>query len=97
MSWLLVAVEEEAPEPDGKEKIAEQRVFQPNERERRRPQIGGGKKDAAGGAEQHRQPVAEDYVHETKGDRARGDHRGAASKDGLVAPEEIGPKQELLG
>jgi len=90
------AMIEKLAETDHKDEIAEDGVVQTRKQKRSSVLVGHGKQQSAEDAEGHGQPVSENNVHKTEGQRAGQNHQEAAAKKRLVAVKEKGPVDKFL-
>src|SRR5208282_3502286 len=87
---------EKLAETDRKDEIAEDGVVQTRKQKRSSVLIGHGKQQSAENTEGHGQPVSENNVHKTEGQRAGQNHQEAVAKKRLITVKEKGPVDKLL-
>src|SRR5208282_864126 len=85
---------EKLAETDRKDEIAEDGVVQTRKQKRSSVLIGHGKQQSAENTEGHGQPVSENNVHKTEGQRAGQNHQEAVAKKRLITVKEKGPVEK---
>jgi len=91
------AVVEELTQTDGKDEIAENCVVETREKERAGVLVGEGKQEAPDDAQDHGEPIAKDYVHESESKGTGSNHQQATAKQRRITVKEEGAVDEFLG